>query len=161
VVVRHFFNQYRLVAVAEQVLPSKTPLTEAAILRLSEKKNPQKKKKRLRMVKRKVEDDAGTRKKTKGADDDVQIVSQAVQPAGQDEEPVSDAIKLQIEESEKVEQGLTNPLNGRPFTKRYREILDKRRELPVHKQRAKFMDRVTQSNIVVLVGETGSGKTTQ
>ncbi len=36
-----------------------------------------------------------------------------------------------------------------------------RRELPVHKQRQEFLDFYHQNQILVFVGETGSGKTTQ
>lgn len=54
-----------------------------------------------------------------------------------------------------------NPLTGRPFTKEYYEILEKRLRLPVMEQKAAFMTAVHSHQTVVLVGETGSGKTTQ
>lgn len=60
-----------------------------------------------------------------------------------------------------VEEGAINPFSGRPFTPHYFEILKKRRNLPVQKQRQEFLDMVHKSQCVVLVGETGSGKTTQ
>ncbi|KAK1915748.1 DEAH-box ATP-dependent RNA helicase prp43 [Pyrenophora teres f. teres] len=40
-------------------------------------------------------------------------------------------------------------------------ILKKRRELPVHQQRDEFLKLYQESQILVFVGETGSGKTTQ
>jgi pre-mRNA-splicing factor ATP-dependent RNA helicase DHX15/PRP43 len=40
-------------------------------------------------------------------------------------------------------------------------ILKKRRDLPVHQQRDEFLKLYQQSQILVFVGETGSGKTTQ
>lgn len=50
---------------------------------------------------------------------------------------------------------------GLPYTPRYWEIFNKRSTLPVWEYKAQFMDMVTKHQIIVLVGETGSGKTTQ
>ena len=60
-----------------------------------------------------------------------------------------------------VEPGAINPLNGRPFTERYRSILAKRVQLPVYLQRDDFVNMLNTHQTIVLVGETGSGKTTQ
>ncbi|OMJ25972.1 putative pre-mRNA-splicing factor ATP-dependent RNA helicase [Smittium culicis] len=60
-----------------------------------------------------------------------------------------------------LENAETNYLTGNPFTKQYKDILKKRSELPVHKKRAEFLELIQNNQIVVLVGETGSGKTTQ
>ncbi|KNE62551.1 hypothetical protein AMAG_07759 [Allomyces macrogynus ATCC 38327] len=60
-----------------------------------------------------------------------------------------------------LEDGHANPFTGRAFTKRYRDILAKRRELPVTAQRDEFLAMIQRSQMVVLEGETGSGKTTQ
>ena len=65
------------------------------------------------------------------------------------------------EQQEAVEGGLVNPFNGKPFTKQYKDILVKRKDLPVHKQRGEFLKLVHSSQMLVFVGETGSGKTTQ
>ncbi|KAJ3341712.1 hypothetical protein HDU93_004346 [Gonapodya sp. JEL0774] len=65
------------------------------------------------------------------------------------------------EQQSEVESGTINPFTGRPFTPQYRAILEKRRGLPVHQHRAKFLELIHKSRILVLVGETGSGKTTQ
>eukprot|EP01113_Clastostelium_recurvatum_P027550 TRINITY_DN3324_c0_g1_i3.p1 TRINITY_DN3324_c0_g1~~TRINITY_DN3324_c0_g1_i3.p1 ORF type:complete len:477 (+),score=124.44 TRINITY_DN3324_c0_g1_i3:43-1473(+) len=54
-----------------------------------------------------------------------------------------------------------NPYNQQPFSKRYYDILEKRQTLPVYEYRDKFVDLLRDNQIVVLVGETGSGKTTQ
>jgi len=54
-----------------------------------------------------------------------------------------------------------NPYNGRPFSDRYYEILEKRKQLPVYEFKEKFLEDVKNNTVVVLVGETGSGKTTQ
>ena len=54
-----------------------------------------------------------------------------------------------------------NPYSGRPFTAKYWEILQQRQKLPVWEQRQDFIDMVKKNQTIVLVGETGSGKTTQ
>lgn len=54
-----------------------------------------------------------------------------------------------------------NPWNKRPYSARYYEILDKRKTLPVWQQRHDFLDMLDKSQTLILVGETGSGKTTQ
>lgn len=54
-----------------------------------------------------------------------------------------------------------NPLTRTPYSERYHDILKKRRTLPVYNQRQKLLDYVKSNKVVVLEGETGSGKTTQ
>ena len=54
-----------------------------------------------------------------------------------------------------------NRWNGRPYTARYFEILEKRRTLPVWQQKEEFLRRLRDNQTLILVGETGSGKTTQ
>ncbi|GAB1609530.1 putative pre-mRNA-splicing factor ATP-dependent RNA helicase PRP1 [Argonauta hians] len=54
-----------------------------------------------------------------------------------------------------------NPFTGLPYTPRYYELLRKRNALPVWEYKDKFTDMVNNNQILVLVGETGSGKTTQ
>ena len=54
-----------------------------------------------------------------------------------------------------------NKFTGRPFSAKFWSILEKRRKLPVWDYYKKFMDIVKKNPVVVLVGETGSGKTTQ
>jgi HrpA-like RNA helicase len=44
---------------------------------------------------------------------------------------------------------------------RYQEFLRKRITLPVWEYRAQFMKLLEENQCIVLVGETGSGKTTQ
>lgn len=54
-----------------------------------------------------------------------------------------------------------NPLNGRMYTDKYRKIYEQRKKLPVW-QHLDQLDKFIKSNQVVIVeGETGSGKTTQ
>jgi pre-mRNA-splicing factor ATP-dependent RNA helicase DHX15/PRP43 len=54
-----------------------------------------------------------------------------------------------------------NPYNGKPYSARYFEILEKRKQLPVWEHKEEFLDKLRKHQVVVLVGETGSGKTTQ
>ncbi|KAI1918778.1 DEAH-box ATP-dependent RNA helicase prp43 [Ophidiomyces ophidiicola] len=61
----------------------------------------------------------------------------------------------------KAEDSTANPFTGKPASSRYFSILKTRRGLPVHAQRDEFLELYQQSQILVFVGETGSGKTTQ
>lgn len=54
-----------------------------------------------------------------------------------------------------------NPFTNLPHTPRYYEILKKRLQLPVWEYRESFTDILMRNQSFVLVGETGSGKTTQ
>ena len=54
-----------------------------------------------------------------------------------------------------------NPHSGRPYSQRYFQILEGRKKLPVWEQRQEFFDVIKKNQTIVLVGETGSGKTTQ
>ena len=54
-----------------------------------------------------------------------------------------------------------NPLTQRMYSANYYKILEKRVNLPVYEFKAKFTQTVAENQVVVLVGETGSGKTTQ
>ncbi|ROT43449.1 pre-mRNA-splicing factor ATP-dependent RNA helicase PRP43 [Sodiomyces alkalinus F11] len=64
-------------------------------------------------------------------------------------------------EAEAVEDLDVNAFTGKPHSSRYFDILRVRRDLPVHKQRQEFLNKYHSSQILVFVGETGSGKTTQ
>lgn len=69
--------------------------------------------------------------------------------------------KTTADQAEALENGTTNPFTGRTFTAKYQKILEGRRRLPVHAQRNEFLEMIHNNQFVVLVGETGSGKTTQ
>lgn len=60
-----------------------------------------------------------------------------------------------------LEDGQLNPWTERAHTSKYFGILEKRRDLPVSQQRAEFLKMFHSTQILVFVGETGSGKTTQ
>lgn len=56
---------------------------------------------------------------------------------------------------------LVNRWNGRAYSTRYYEILEKRKSLPVWQQKDEFLQVLKENQTLILVGETGSGKTTQ
>ncbi|PWW72736.1 P-loop containing nucleoside triphosphate hydrolase protein [Tuber magnatum] len=60
-----------------------------------------------------------------------------------------------------AEDGPSNPFSGSELSDRYFNILKGRRGLPIAAQRDEFLNMFQKSQIMVLVGETGSGKTTQ
>lgn len=63
--------------------------------------------------------------------------------------------------AKEAEEGPNNPFSGMPLSSQYMSILKTRRNLPVHAQRDEFLEMYHNSQILVFVGETGSGKTTQ
>ncbi|XP_057963559.1 probable pre-mRNA-splicing factor ATP-dependent RNA helicase DEAH2 [Malania oleifera] len=56
---------------------------------------------------------------------------------------------------------MINRWNGRPYSQRYYDILEKRKTLPVWHQKDEFLQALKANQSLILVGETGSGKTTQ
>ncbi|KAJ4307073.1 DEAH-box ATP-dependent RNA helicase prp43 [Collariella sp. IMI 366227] len=64
-------------------------------------------------------------------------------------------------QASKAEGSDNNPWTNKPHSQQYFKILKGRRDLPVHKQRQEFLDAYHSTQILVFVGETGSGKTTQ
>ncbi|KAI0791339.1 P-loop containing nucleoside triphosphate hydrolase protein [Abortiporus biennis] len=60
-----------------------------------------------------------------------------------------------------VMDGDINPFTKQPFTAQYKKILQTRRKLPVYAQMEEFYKMFNENQILVMVGETGSGKTTQ
>ena len=54
-----------------------------------------------------------------------------------------------------------NPWTGKAYSSRYQSILQTRLKLPVYKFQSKLLEAVAANQIVVIEGETGSGKTTQ
>ncbi|TFK19618.1 pre-mRNA-splicing factor ATP-dependent RNA helicase PRP43 [Coprinopsis marcescibilis] len=54
-----------------------------------------------------------------------------------------------------------NPFTKQHHTPQYKKILETRRKLPVFAQMDEFLTMFKEHQIIVMVGETGSGKTTQ
>jgi pre-mRNA-splicing factor ATP-dependent RNA helicase DHX15/PRP43 len=55
----------------------------------------------------------------------------------------------------------TNYLTGKPYSQNYYTLLETRRRLPAYDSRHKLVALVQEYQVLILVGETGSGKTTQ
>jgi len=64
-------------------------------------------------------------------------------------------------QANKAEDGPNNMFNNEPLSQQYFQILSKRRDLPVQAERDEFLAMYHSTQILVFVGETGSGKTTQ
>ena len=63
--------------------------------------------------------------------------------------------------SKTLNKGETNKFTGNVYSDNYYAILEKRHSLPVWQQKEQFYKYMREHQILVLVGETGSGKTTQ
>lgn len=53
-----------------------------------------------------------------------------------------------------------NAWTNKPFSPKYYTILEKRKELPVWNARSNVLELVNKHQVIILQGETGSGKTT-
>lgn len=54
-----------------------------------------------------------------------------------------------------------NKFTGQPYSRKWQQIYEKRTKLPVWEYKETFMRLIDENQTIVLVGETGSGKTTQ
>ncbi|EIW52885.1 pre-mRNA-splicing factor ATP-dependent RNA helicase PRP43 [Trametes versicolor FP-101664 SS1] len=69
--------------------------------------------------------------------------------------------KVTSEQALKAMESDTNPFSKKPHSAQYKKILQDRKKLPVFSQMDQFLKMFSQNQIIVMVGETGSGKTTQ
>ncbi|CAK9437856.1 uncharacterized protein LODBEIA_P22340 [Lodderomyces beijingensis] len=114
-----------------------------------------------------VEDDSQAEKVAEAAEESLKLHPHAL--ASDDELVHHDAGEFQglvrhqttSADAAKLENGPRNPFTGNEFSQQYFKILATRRDLPVHAQREEFLKIFHQTQIMVFVGETGSGKTTQ
>eukprot|EP00879_Flechtneria_rotunda_P028515 GHRR01030640.1.p1 GENE.GHRR01030640.1~~GHRR01030640.1.p1 ORF type:complete len:256 (+),score=70.38 GHRR01030640.1:83-850(+) len=60
-----------------------------------------------------------------------------------------------------IANGGISPYTGKPYSQRYYDILKKRTSLPVWQAKDDFVNMINSHQTTILVGETGSGKTTQ
>ncbi|KIJ94146.1 hypothetical protein K443DRAFT_125337 [Laccaria amethystina LaAM-08-1] len=71
--------------------------------------------------------------------------------------------KVTGEQVRKAQDGDLNPFTKQPHTPQYKKILEARKKLPVYAQMDEFLKigQFSANQFIVMVGETGSGKTTQ
>ena len=62
--------------------------------------------------------------------------------------------------TKRVKQDI-NPITGSAYTPKYYDILAKRKQLPAWEAKEQLLMLVEKYQVVILQGETGSGKTTQ
>ncbi|KAI0641833.1 P-loop containing nucleoside triphosphate hydrolase protein [Trametes meyenii] len=58
-------------------------------------------------------------------------------------------------------EGDINPFTRIPYSSRYKKLLEARKKLPVFNCMKEFLQMFSQNQILIVVGEPGSGKTTQ
>lgn len=78
----------------------------------------------------------------------------------QDESDISEKVESHKFKKQKIDPEI-NFLTGEPFSKKYYDILEKRKKLPAWEAKESFLKLVKENQIIILQGETGSGKTTQ
>ncbi|GJQ10468.1 hypothetical protein GpartN1_g2259.t1 [Galdieria partita] len=64
-------------------------------------------------------------------------------------------------EENHIDSSPVNKYTGKPYSEKYYELLKVRKALPIYERKEEFLKIVKESKVVVLVGDTGSGKTTQ
>jgi HrpA-like RNA helicase len=69
--------------------------------------------------------------------------------------------KLVLDQTNAEGSNSINPWTEKPYSQKYYEIYEKRTKLPVWEQRNEFFNLINNNQVIVFVGETGSGKTTQ
>ncbi|EJT98247.1 P-loop containing nucleoside triphosphate hydrolase protein [Dacryopinax primogenitus] len=69
--------------------------------------------------------------------------------------------KVRGEQARKLLDGDVNPFTNKPYSTQFKKILEARKKLPVYAQMDEFFQLFNNNQCVVMVGETGSGKTTQ
>uniref|UniRef100_A0A6G1S508 RNA helicase n=1 Tax=Aceria tosichella TaxID=561515 RepID=A0A6G1S508_9ACAR len=74
------------------------------------------------------------------------------------EETLKSTSDNQVKHSDNIS---INKFTKKPYSRRWHDIYSKRTKLPVWEHRETFMRLLDENQTIVLVGETGSGKTTQ
>ncbi|KAG5730309.1 Pre-mRNA-splicing factor ATP-dependent RNA helicase PRP16 [Termitomyces sp. T112] len=69
--------------------------------------------------------------------------------------------KVKGEQVRKAMEQDINPFTKQPLSAQYKKILEARKKLPVYAKMDEFFQMFSDNQIIVMVGETGSGKTTQ
>ncbi|KAF8699654.1 P-loop containing nucleoside triphosphate hydrolase protein, partial [Rhizoctonia solani] len=69
--------------------------------------------------------------------------------------------KVKADKAKEILNGQYNPFTRQLYSEKYKKILEGRKKLPVFAQMEEFYKIFNENQIVVMIGETGSGKTTQ
>ncbi|CAE6478517.1 unnamed protein product [Rhizoctonia solani] len=69
--------------------------------------------------------------------------------------------KVKATKAKEILDGQYNPFTRQLYSDKYKKILEGRKKLPVFAQMEEFYKIFNENQIVVMIGETGSGKTTQ
>jgi pre-mRNA-splicing factor ATP-dependent RNA helicase DHX15/PRP43 len=71
--------------------------------------------------------------------------------------------KIDLSETpqKKTKRNDINPINNKPYSERYNQILEQRKKLPAWDAKEQLFMLMQKHQCIVLQGETGSGKTTQ
>ncbi|KAF8973905.1 P-loop containing nucleoside triphosphate hydrolase protein [Flammula alnicola] len=77
------------------------------------------------------------------------------------EKQLSDAYRGNVEIKERVLDSLSLAFRARQTTPAYQQILARRNDLPIAQYREQIIDILEKSQVLVLSGETGCGKSTQ
>lgn len=56
---------------------------------------------------------------------------------------------------------LFNEFQAKFEDQNFKDLLEKRKQLPVYNHKQQILDAITRSQVVIIRGDTGSGKTTQ
>ncbi|TFY61068.1 hypothetical protein EVG20_g7198 [Dentipellis fragilis] len=84
-------------------------------------------------------------------------------PASAEKEPLFGFMPRNVK-ADQVQRAMEHELNAftkKPHSAQYMKILTARKKLPVFAQMEEFYNMFTKHQIIIVVGETGSGKTTQ
>lgn len=66
-----------------------------------------------------------------------------------------------VSQNSTFNEDIYNKYTGKPYSKKYYEILAKRKTLPAWESKNELFELLGENQVVILKGETGSGKTTQ
>ncbi|KAF9220670.1 P-loop containing nucleoside triphosphate hydrolase protein [Gyrodon lividus] len=84
-------------------------------------------------------------------------------PSGAENEPLFGFLprKITANQVRKALEHDRNPFTKTPHTPQYKKLLEARKKLPVYAHMDEFYKMFNKNQIIVVVGETGAGKTTQ
>ena len=123
-----------------------------------------KKKKKLNLETFLEEVETKKKKKTKSESESNSETDKKEKKQKKEESSDSDTEELFKINPEKIKPNNPNEINkftNKPYTENYYKLLAKRKSLPVWSSKEKILDLVEKNRIVIIQGETGSGKTTQ